>query len=345
LEGNKMDLSIVIPYIHEYPALIHTIYAIRNELSDENYTYEIIVVENGEKDPYTPTFLSEMWPLTNPGILKYAFEPIPCGPLARNHGAKKAKGKYLMFTDAHIIPQKNTLPLLLGILEDNSHVGMSHGVTRWMGRFDKYGYHYRLDYKSKNWPSIFTHFHGGYTHEPAYPHPYPIVNATLAYVAFRTKEFLDLRGYHPHCQYYPHPEGYLPLKYWMFDKECWIHPDAIHYHSVYKKVFGPEYKIPFTFTIPYAGNPNYILGKQGHVIRNAMICAYTLGGIKWINYIHEGWKQRGEKIAFLDAIKKHVLSVAQEEHSWIMATARHTLDQTLTHLQLRKVPGMEGFVI
>ena len=112
-----VDVSIIIPFVHEYPALIHTVFAFQNEFTDGNYSYELILVENREKDPYTDKFLHYMRTPIERERIRYFFEPRPCGPIARNTGAKNARGKYLIFTDAHVQPGKNTVPRLIRTLE------------------------------------------------------------------------------------------------------------------------------------------------------------------------------------------------------------------------------------
>jgi hypothetical protein len=75
-------ISFVIPFIHEYPALAHTIFSIQAEMQDSPYNWEIFAVENGTVDANT-----ERW-FTGPkavfrtavgdGRIKYLFDPIQC---------------------------------------------------------------------------------------------------------------------------------------------------------------------------------------------------------------------------------------------------------------------------
>ena len=221
-----VDVSVVIPFVNEYPALIHTVFAIQNEFHDLNYSYEIVLVENRKVNDYTEKFLHYMRALKQQGRLQYHFEPIPCGPTARQRGARHAKGKYLIFTDAHVQFGKNTVPLLLETLEEKD-AGIVHGSTVWShAHAHNAGCHYALFKRhpktgsiNRNWPNLYSHFHGGYTRCKNATEPYQVAGGTLAYVAFYKEKFLKGRGYHPECIGYPHPEGYLPLKSWMLDEE------------------------------------------------------------------------------------------------------------------------------
>jgi len=222
--------------VHSYPEVIHTLFALQNELVDENYTYEIIVVENRDVDPYTKRFRRYFRIPERLGLIRYFFEKTPCGPAARMKGAIEAKGKYLMFCDAHTQPGKNTIPLLVDFLESNSNVGIVHGSTMY-SHIDLNrgaGCHYDLFGGDIN---LYSHFHGRYQRCRCME-PYQVAGAALAYMMVRRKEFLDLRGYHPACRGYPHPEGYVPLKYYMMGFECWSIPKAWHLHSLYPRNYG-----------------------------------------------------------------------------------------------------------
>jgi len=329
-----MDISIVVPMIHEYPAIIHTLYSIQNEFSDENYTYEVIVVENGEQDTYTPNFHKWFRVPTLMGRMKYLFEPIQCGPMARMTGAKEAKGKYLMFMDAHTELGKNTIPLLVNLLEEKD-AGEVHGVTL-KSHIDmsSAGGHYQLF--NAGGPKLNSHFHGSYC-RAVQDQPYIVGGASLAYVMFNREEFLKLHGYHSECRFYPHPEGYLPLKYWMFEREVWLHPRAFHFHSIYPRNYGSKIKEGFTILVD--GEPYRLVGND-NLLRNAMICAFTLGGKEWSQKIYDFWLPKIRSQAVLSGIKEDAERVAAEERNWILNNATYTLNEVLIDLHKRCVNGV-----
>lgn len=329
------DVSFVIPAIHEFPALYHTLFAIQVEMEDLGMSYEMIVVENGEKDVHTPKFLTLFRVPIARKLIKYLFEPIQCGPIARMTGAKEAQGRYLVFLDAHSALGKNTIPLLINTLE-GKNAGEVHGVTvktHWDSR--QAGGHYQLF--GGGGPKLNSHFHGTYCRATG-NEPYQVGGATLAYVIFNREEFLKLRGYHPACRFYPHPEGYLPLKYWMFDREVWLHPKAYHFHSNYPRNYGS--KIKEGLTIQIRGDPYRLIGND-NLIRNAMICSYTLGGEPWIQRVYEYWSKRVRSKYVLNGIREDARASAEEEYQWILDNAHHTLDEVLQDLHQRKTRGVE----
>lgn len=334
------DISVIIPFVHEYPALIHTLFSIQDEFESNphDYTYEIIVVENREVDPYTERFKKYMGYLIKIGRLKYLFEPTPCGPIARTTGARNAKGKYLIFTDAHVHFGKNTVHELVDPMEGISGVGIVHGCTvksHWDQR--NAGCHYKL--YGGGGPSLDSHFHGTYQRCRNADKPYPVAGATLAYVLVNREEFMSIGAYNENCRYYPHPEGYIPLKYWMFDMECLINPFAYHYHSNFPRNHGlpPEMELEI---VPE--NRMHRLTWNDHTIRNAMICAYSLGGQQWIDRIHAEWTRRGARPNILNSIYDSAKEAGQEDRDWISDNAVYTLNEVLFKLRERKVAGTEG---
>jgi len=166
--------------------------------------------------------------------------------------------------------------------------------------------------------------------------PYQVGGASLAYVSFRRDEFLKLGIYHPECRDYPHGENYPHLKLWMLGYEAWSHPSAIHFHSIFPRRYGKKSKVE----IIVEGEPRYLIGND-FVVHNAMVCAYTLGGEKWANFVYEEWKSRGGQTKILDGIRDRVLDVAQEEREWILNNTDQTLEDVLTDLHNRGIRGME----
>jgi len=337
-----MDLSIVIPMIREYPQVINTVNSIQAELGGTELDYEIILIENGVIDSYTDKFLKAYEVPIRNKIIKYEFEPNQCGPAARMKGAYMAKGFYLMFMDAHTVCGKDSFKHLIDTMEKKD-AGIAYGATvktHWVPPRVR-GLHYRLF--GNRGPSFNTHMHGAYS-RPLVETPYKCVCANLAYVMFKRYEFLAFRGYHPACRFYPHPEGYISLKYLMFGRQPWAVPKAYHFHSVYRipeahnDEAGEKPKWPITIK----GDPYNLVGND-HLICNAMICAYTLGGEKWLEIVYDSWARRVRSKYLLKGIRDYAREQAQEEYEWVQRNKLHTLDEVLTQARLERVDGMENW--
>ncbi len=252
----NVDLSFVIPYIHEFPTIYSTLNNIQTEMFPEkNYTYEMIVVENGVKDENTqeaftgtralyraiteghPDFISG----AGQGRIRYFFEPRQCGPVARNHGARQARGRYVMFMDAHTTLARNSVAPLIQCLEENPHCGGISGLTSWSYyERDSMGSYYELFLQpgqESGGPILPSHMHGHYMPlwKVSHRQPFKVVMGSQAYTMYRTEDFLEVGGYFDGCRFYPHPEGYMPLKIWMFGKEMWVHQDSWHIHGMFHR--------------------------------------------------------------------------------------------------------------
>jgi len=332
-----MDISFVIPSIQDYPQIIMTINSIQAEMEHSSLTYEIIYVENGVREAYTDNFLKAYRVPISKGLIVYDFEPYQCGPAARMKGAKQAKGKYVLFMDSHTTLGRDSIQTLINTME-NKEAGIVHGATVKTHVVPPHvrGLHYRLFGNAG--PCLNSHFHGAYS-RAGQDDAYPCVGGNLAYVLFKTEELLELRGYHPKCQYYPHPEGYLPLKYLMMGRQVWAEPNAYHLHSVYRNpnsMGKPEWRIPID-------DDFHNLVGNDHLICNAMICAYTLGGDKWLDIVYDTWAKKMRSKYVLKGIKAYAKSEAEEEYNWVQNNMEHTLDEILIKARKDRIKGMENY--
>ena len=332
-----MDISFVIPCIRDYPQIIMTINNIQVEMENTGLSYEIIYVENGFVDPYTEKFLQAYRVPIKRETIRYAFEPHQCGPAARMKGVEMAKGTHVMFMDSHTTLGKNSVSLMVNSMEELD-AGIIHGATTKTHIVPPHvrGLHYRLF--GNRGPCLNTHMHGAYS-RAGQGTPYLCVGANLAYTLFKTRELIELRGYHPKCQFYPHPEGYLPLKYLMMGRQPWAVPKAFHLHSVYR---NPGSHGKPRWDIEIRGDPHSLVGND-HLICNAMICAYTLGGEKWLNILYDSWAQKMRSKYILKGIRDYARGEAEEEYNWVQNNMEHTLDEVLIDARKNKIKGMENW--
>jgi glycosyltransferase involved in cell wall biosynthesis len=352
--GNEM-ISFVIPMIHEYPAVAHTVFSIQAEMQDSPYQWEIIVVENGTVDENT-----ERWFTGNRAVfrdemgkkIKYLFDGIQSGPHARNTGARIAKGKYVMFMDAHTGLGKNSIAPLVECLDDNPNAGLVSGLTSWSTYwYDRLGSYYELFLQPsqqeihKGGPTLDTHMHGHYMAMGHLANKYPkeyqekkpmkVVMGSQAYTMYRTQDFLDIGGYCDACRFYPHPEGYMPLKMWMSGKEVYIHPGSYHFHSLFPRKYTLNNDETNTKIQEFGG---YNWQEHGHM--NIYKIAYILGEEKWTKICNTSLKECGSRHD-----EDKLMGVAIEEAKPIRKELEgrfiYSLDDILTMARKEKIPGME----
>ncbi len=332
-----MDVSFVIPMIQDYPQIIMTVNALQAEMEYSNFTYEIIVVENGIIDSYTDNFKKAYRVPMSRNEIRYFFEPVQCGPAARMKGAEEARGKIIHFMDSHTIPARNSVNIMLYEMEDLD-AGVLHGATVKTHVVPPHvrGLHYKLFGNPKQ--NLHRSFHGTYN-KARQNTPYECMGGNLAYTMFKREELLELRGYHPKCRYYPHPEGYLPLKYLMFGRSVWAVPTAFHFHSVYRNP-GSHGRPRWVIDIQ---DDKYTLQGGDFHICNSMICAYTLGGEKWLDILYDSWSKEVRSSYVLNGIKEYAKEQAEEEHEWVMNNMEKSLDEVLTEGRKKKIKGMEDW--
>ncbi len=345
-------ISFVIPAIDEYPAVYLTLNNLQTEMSDSKYEWEIIIAENAVQDVNTPKgFTGDRALYRVPmkmGLIKYVFEPIQCGPIARNAGARIADGDYVMFMDAHTSPGKNTVDLMIDYLEETPECGCLMGMTMKSHYSKEHGgafyeiFHQDAEQERRGGPTLATHMHGTYRGLRSVPkeiryEPFPVVISTQAYVMYRRDEFWDLGGYFEGCRFYPHPEGYMPLKVWMSGKECRTHPDSWHIHGEPCRTYfgtGPERRKKIR---EYGG-----YSPVEHGWMNVMKIAYILGEEKWIDICKEALQFKHSVPDYkMQELYDLALEVATPEREKLAGKFKYTLDEILIMAREEEIPGME----
>lgn len=103
----NLFISVIIPTYNRLAMLKQTLDRLMNQ-TIPSHQYEIIVVDNGSEDG-TKNYLEH---LGNQGKVRY-IRQLPLGPaVARNVGARAARGKILAFTDDDCLPEVEWLESL-----------------------------------------------------------------------------------------------------------------------------------------------------------------------------------------------------------------------------------------
>lgn len=115
-KNNETEFSIVIPTYQEGQYIKSTLSA----LARWNRQIEVIVVDGGSKDETAEIarlFTEKVYQINQRGISK-----------ARNYGAKRSRGKILVFLDADVTPPPDFLEKVSGAFNDTSVVGATCNV-------------------------------------------------------------------------------------------------------------------------------------------------------------------------------------------------------------------------
>jgi glycosyltransferase involved in cell wall biosynthesis len=121
----ELDISVIIPCLNEKDSIGNVIASVVRELQENNFTYEIIVVDNGSHDGSDAIAknLNSLVLFTRGGTI---------GRL-RNIGANIAKGRLLVFLDADVVVKSPWGKILSTIYQDmitkNNSITGSHPLA------------------------------------------------------------------------------------------------------------------------------------------------------------------------------------------------------------------------
>jgi len=120
-----MFLSIVIPAYNEESKIIATLESIIDFLSKKNYSYEIIVVDDGSRD--NTYHITKNFAEKNKNVLVLKNQKNEGKGSAIKKGVMSAQGEYILFMDADHSTPINEIDKMLSWLESNKHYGFVFG--------------------------------------------------------------------------------------------------------------------------------------------------------------------------------------------------------------------------
>lgn len=222
--SSQIEVSIVLSSRDEFPNVVHTVHSIVNDLETflNPDQFEIIIVDNGSKDPNSWRFLAERGMFYHRTV-KIVHDPIFGNVTARNKGAEIAQGKFLFFSDSHMSYKIGSFEKMVEAIKNTG--GIVHPAVQWMGGYEPSdpSYQYTIKLGEKVWGTwnksvISTE------------HPFFIPVSGHCCLGMRRDQFLDFGGYNDWFRCYGGGELYLDLKWWMMGSTVASVPDAVGYH-------------------------------------------------------------------------------------------------------------------
>lgn len=222
--SSSKKVSVIISARDEFPNIVHTVHAIVNDL--ETFLapddFEIIVVDNGSRNPDSWRFLAERGMYFHRTV-RILHDPIMGNVTARNKGAAIAKGEYIFFSDAHMSYRIGSFRAMVDVLERFG--GIVHPSVQWMGGYEPStrSYQYSLKLGEKLW--------GTWNNMVVHPtEPFYIPVSGHCCLGVKREEFMRLGMYNPWFRCYGGGELYLDLKWWMMGSTVMVVPAAVGYH-------------------------------------------------------------------------------------------------------------------
>lgn len=122
LERDTPYLSVVIPAYNEQQRLERTLNRILEYLQQQEYTYEVVVVSDGSTD-CTETIV-EQWSAQHPCLKLLAYHPNRGKGYAVRYGMLRARGEYLLFSDADLATPIEEVEKLFPQVKDNRTIAI-----------------------------------------------------------------------------------------------------------------------------------------------------------------------------------------------------------------------------
>jgi glycosyltransferase involved in cell wall biosynthesis len=261
-----MDLSIIIPSRGSPLGSWATVHSCYEDLIGHKYSYEFIVVSNGDKTE--PNEISALkYQLEHNGLGKVVHVPTVLTPsAARRVGVEESSGRICFFFDNHCLVSKDYFRLAMAML-DREDVDLLHSSTQFYAG-DVVHYQYRLKLAYNFWGVSETVPDNAWL-------PYQIAAAGHGGFAVSRAVWDAVGGYGPDdlLSGYGGEELLFDLKAWRYGFKNWIHPKLIHYH--------------------FAGVRGYARHYSDEYYTNMMVSAYVIGGREWLHKVYDSFETNG----------------------------------------------------
>ena len=130
------EISIIIPCYNSGEYLPEAIESVRTYAG--NYTYEIIVIDDGSNDEKTLSVLENLKDTENITLLRQQNQGLSA---ARNAGCRIAKGEFLLFLDSDNTIFPEYIDLSINFLRKNPEFGVFYGQPEFIGDINsRYGF-------------------------------------------------------------------------------------------------------------------------------------------------------------------------------------------------------------
>jgi len=300
-----MLVSIVISARNEYPHIVYTIHSILEDLASflAPNEYEIIVVDNCSDDHTarralggTTDFIMARG-MFHSGIVKVLHYPVASNVGARNHGAKFARGKYLIFSDAHMFYAAGTFQRWLQTIEESG--GLVHPAVSWIGAFPPqkgYQYSWKLGEEFKGTWNNYIVTEKDWFYVPGMGH---------CSIGMLRQQFLDFGGYiENRC--YGGGEMYLDSLWWMMGSCSVTEPRINCYHLSSERRYS------------------YV---HDDYIHNVFTAGLALNADKWIERAYLNYARR-HKVEVLDQLWAEAVKTSDKQRA-ISANAPMSFDDMI----------------
>ncbi len=312
MKWNK-DFNIVLAHRGPWLGLWATIMSCEIALKGKDFDYTYTIVVNGEKKLPRDFYLN-MAKLKHGGNLEQLIvHPAPLSPpTARQMGTWFGDGDFIFFFDNHCLVDQGYFTRALEQMKEKN-MDLLHSSYQFSPNAELH-YEYELTLDKNFWATY------GHPKPKDKNNPYRVGVGGHGGYAVRRSTWQQLGGYWTGFTGYGGEETYLDLKYWQHGKEVWQDPKLIHYH--------------------FPGDRDYPRHATDDYYRNMLMCAYLIGGEKWLYTVYETFarssKANSGKSMF--ALLMEAQNCADKHAKELASTRIRDLDETLAYFKDNDIP-------
>jgi glycosyltransferase involved in cell wall biosynthesis len=285
-----MKLSVIIPYVNEYPQVCFTVQSIIEELKGTDF--EIITIANQSKDKGYDVLCSS--PYAKIGLLKNIKHDDKLSHWqAKNAGIEASTGERLLFIDSHCIVEQGSIRRMLNTrLEGSLHMNVC----------------YMLDPRKLNYKLYEGEMGYRFTVAPlGLKEPFQVPVMSTCGMMVERKLIDDIGKWHPELGIYGGGENYLMYKIATCGYKIMVHPGATLYHFADKRGYSWNYD---------------------DYVRNQFIAAYCIGDEEWLQKLIDMRcsKPHSNKVR-VNQIADDVRKVCAEDRKFIASKQKMTMTE------------------
>ena len=302
------ELSVIIPFVNEWPQVIWTVKSIAEELRDR-VDFEIITVNNycdtvkkqgkGDEDK-AGAYLKNVEG-GNKWLKAIEYKDKLSHWNAKRVGIEASSGKFIFFCDAHCVISRNSLYKMFNLyrsshkaLTGTMHLPLTYQIMEWRSLI------YTLD---SDYDRGLLHYHFCSYRPNMQPYEVPCMSTCGMII---TREMYDrIGGWPKELGIYGGGENFINFTLAMLGYKKWIMPVAPLYHHGEKRGYASDYT---------------------DSLRNRAIASYLYGGENWMKRFLDNCRGRDNVKAMIhdniiEACKdqRHLIASQQvfEVKEWI----------------------------
>lgn len=291
------QINVVIPARREYPQLVWTIYSFIVDMPSWAKWHVYVVTNDADEqqkqmdDWLRSGRLARFGHLTVETLTE-ATHPHKC----IHHVAEQLTDGLMFYSCAHISIERGTLEKMAS-LTSRDDVGLVHSPQLWMPDYpDATGKRKLYSYKHP--------IYRGWTWERKSDVPYKICGGSAALACVKVSDWKEVGGCDvPFRRGIGGCETFMDMKFWMFGKSVWLHPDSLYYH--------------WTRTRGY----NWTMGEHSW---NQLVAFYCLGGRQFM-------ESENQKLSYPQpkTVLDNVEQLSSSHRTFIQENAKFTLNEIL----------------